>query len=445
MEKENIQTSQNLIIIKGNRADLEAFKSKIYYDNEHFFWEQNLIPNLVYDKDDLEKIFGVISLESEKELHYYVKCIRREDLDITNVALQFSELEFSQVMIQSKDELIKYIEYLKYCPGIDLELKIPCDFMNLQQSFSNFSIANIEEIYLKICFILESKSFIFEKSQHQSFDFYSLISRKNYVNKYRDNLLTFLESEQNIKNKLPDFICERPSPIKINSIYDLVKFYNETLENQELAKASIIDLFKTTVENQSILTYNECKAVNYAYQYLNIEQKILDFSKMYIEIQIQKADYYIKNNDDYCKLLSEYEGLIPEFMGFDDYYIKDYVTKYLWLSSDMTNKYFEKISQIPIIDVVEEAILFQERFFEVLQESRKDAKIFVDKRWELMKKIEKNLIKCGSNFEFKTDFKISSSIILNPYFFDNQLLKIVSHRYKFPFLNDDDDSENQLF
>ncbi len=168
------------------------------------------------------------------------------------------------------------------------------------------------------------------------------------------------------------------------------------------------------------------------------------FSKKYIEIQIQKADYYIKNNDDYCKLLSEYEGLIPEFMGFDDYYIKDYVTKYLWLSSDLTNKYFEKISQIPIIDVVEEAILFQERFFEILQESRKDAKIFVDKRWELMKKIEENLIKCESNFEFKTDFKISSSIILNPYFFDNQLLKIADYRYKFPLLKDDEE-EDSLF
>jgi len=443
MKNTNIQSSQNLIIIKGIKDDLEALKAKAFYDYEHFFWEHNFTSNILFDNDELEKSFSVISNDIECELHYYIKCTRRENIDLSNIAIQFPELQFSQVVIQSKDDSIKYIEYSKWSPGVEFKLTIPDGFIKWQNSFSSFSIANIEEIYLKICFLREEKKFVFEENQYEYFDFFSLIPRANYTKKYRNSLLKFIENEQNLKSALPDFICERPSPIKINSVYDIIKFYRETLHESDLAKIIIIDLFTRTLENQSILTYSECLAINYAYQFLNIEKEILDFSKLYIEKQIQKADYYIKNHDDYCKLLSEYIGLIPEFIGSDEYLIRDFITKYRWLSSDFTNKYFDKFSEIPSIDIIEEAIKFQEQFFSILKYSRKEAKIFVDKRWELMTKIEKKLIECESNFQ-NEDFRVTSSIILNPYFFDNQLLKIADYRYKFPLLNDDD-SEDQLF
>ncbi len=223
MKNTNIQSSQNLIIIKGIKDDLEAIKAKAFHDNEHFFWEPNLIQDLAFEIDDLEKSFSVISFESEGELHYYVKNIRRQSLDLSNIAIQFPELLFSQVVIQSKDDSIKYIEYSKWSPGVEFELTIPAGFINWQLSFSAFSIANIEEIYLKNLLSKRREKFVCLKKVNMIFLISTvLISQRNYVQKYRDRLLDFIQNEQGLKNKLADFICEKSSPMKNKTQYLII-------------------------------------------------------------------------------------------------------------------------------------------------------------------------------------------------------------------------------
>ena len=433
-----------LLVVKGHAKDLQYFKVMAFLHSEQALCCEKLLraqvvtvqisgisSDLVCEtcclKKELDCDFSIKCHESDNELHYYIKW-DNEEFNMEKIAIEFPQLQFIHLIIDGIHDSIRVVEYSNWIPTKNTEFSISGQVVNWQNSFRNSTIADIEELYLKVNLLKTEKKLFSEKqfyADSEPVDFYSFFSRIAYVNRFKQTLLGFVAAEQDVFEVQSDVFRERFALIGQNSIFDIVRFYVETLKDDETAEKIIKAMLDQALKNKLDLSNNESNAINYAYKYLDLEKEIVEFSKEYIEIQLDKADLYQDNYNIYCKKAQKHKGVIPCYNNEDDVFIKKYIAEFEWLSSDLTSRYFDKVSALPGVDVFEEAMAFQDLLEEAMKVSELKVKEMLEERWMLKQEAERNLQ--ISRLEFKDEpFNLMSYYLFDDCFFDDCWIEVVT-------------------
>ena len=304
----------NLVIVKGDKKDLDEFEKKAYKSESEAFCFKQLLPLpdylAVMDQNSDEVLaystvvygskwvaaFGILIDRSDEHLKYYFNS-KYTRAQLFYLAMKYSNLSFIQAFVELEIERCGLREYVNGEKTTDIS--IPDKNLDWQIASYKETYPYIEELLLKMNLFRKTKPLVFR-------EVCPLASDSSYLFHEFFPVSVFLRENESFYDSLYMIECDLENRdlyyakhviyynFSTNSLLSQLQFIRQNILSAIKRNAYALKILEFIRNNNSIPDLEKMNIFIFAYRHLDLEQYLITIVKEYIEKTIEKIKLYLE-------------------------------------------------------------------------------------------------------------------------------------------------------
>lgn len=373
--------SQNLLVVKGDKRDIDNFKQLVYKNDSEAFLFQKIIPLPDYFEGSEEEImeqqdaysnmfygnrwgtgFSVLARQGDNSLTYFFNS-KYSIANLKFIARIHKELEFKHIGLTTNEDYLRW-NYYEYEDGLLTEqYELNAEYFDFQIHSDIYAYEYMAELLVKFESLISEKKHIFEINPflndpgERELKFYDLFFKFEYLRKNKKMFDDILIDVKNLNKQNLSWAKQIGYAFRTNDIYHQLCYINNNYTDEE--KNKHLDKFEKTYNLK-----NKCRSelIEVALYYFRNLDRYDYFNTLMIHIIESYHNELIqfKNNyDSYLKQLEQYPGVKPYF-NIETSFLDKVFGVYGWDTNSELEQFYRDLD---LVNNVEESE-FDKMFFE---------------------------------------------------------------------------------